>query len=124
MKREKSARGRKAKHGPTSSLTLRIPNDLRGPLQVEASAEGVSLADRMNFHLRNSMNYQAARRRDPALAELFDLIAALADNLNAIAVERSWRNDPLAFAAFRLSVSKLLQAIPAPEKPAKDDASV
>ena len=50
MKRKRAkGGGRKPKAGPTSSLTFRIPDDLRRELELEANAESVS--ERRNMAL-------------------------------------------------------------------------
>ena len=80
MKRKRAkGGGRKPKAGPTSSLTFRIPDDLRRELELEANAESVS--ERLIWHLRQSINRKRDDQRDPALRGLLSLIARLAQEI-------------------------------------------
>ena len=73
--------GRKAKAGPTSSLTFRIPDDMRKQLEREAAEKAATVSDRLQWHLRRSFNRQQEEERDPALQGLLVLIAVVGDVL-------------------------------------------
>ena len=80
MKRKRApGGGRKAQAGPTSSLTFRIPDDMRKQLEREAAEKEVNVSDRLHWHLRRSFNRQRDEERDPALQALLLLIARLAE---------------------------------------------
>jgi hypothetical protein len=127
MKRKRApGGGRKAKAGPTSSLTFRIPDDMRKQLEREAAEKEVNVSDRLLWHLRRSFNRQRDEERDPALQGLLMLIARLAE---AIAVgeipdgvdkylrsrlRREWRTDLFQFRAFKFAAKKLLDTIEEP----------
>jgi hypothetical protein len=118
--------GRKARSGPTSSLTFRIPDDLRHQLELEATA-GATVSERLLWHLRRSFNRKREEERDPALQGLLFLIARLAERLST-AIYRAdeiqsknklWRTDNFKFRAFKVAVKKLLDALEEPPpKPA------
>src|SRR5262245_49605985 len=125
MKRKRApGGGRKAKAGPTSSLTFRIPDDLRKQLEREAAAKAVNVSDRLLWHLRRSFNRQREEERDPALQGLLVLIARLAEDVaggeytaNKEARSwhrREWRIDLFKFRAFKFAVKKLLDTLEEP----------
>jgi hypothetical protein len=108
--------GRKPKVGiATSSLTIRIPDDMRLQLESEADAKNESVAQRLLWHLRQSFNREDERKRDPAMRALCFLIARLADDVVGLYSEGkpefSWRSDPFFFRAFKIAVAKLLDAL-------------
>src|SRR5215510_10841516 len=127
MKRKRApGGGRKAKAGPTSSLTFRIPDDLRKHLEREAAEKAVNVSDRLLWHLRRSFNRQRDEERDPALQGLLVLIARLAEDIaggeytaNKEARSwhrREWRIDLFNFRAFKFAVKKLLDTLEEPPK--------
>ena len=124
MKRKRApGGGRKARAGPTSSLTFRIPDDLRGQLELEAT-EGATVSERLLWHLRRSINRKHEEERDPALQGLLLLIARLADEITGGRLEshkflrselrKGWRNDLFQFRAFKFAVKKLLDTLEEP----------
>src|SRR5262245_50715977 len=131
MKRKRApGGGRKPKAGvSTSSLTFRIPDDLRRQLEAEVTNGGV--AKRLVWHLRRSFNRQREEERDPALSNLLFLISQLAEELSGgqlmksadkdlrLHLQRQWRTDLFNFRAFKLAVRKLLDAL---EEPADKSA--
>jgi len=125
MKRKRApGGGRKAKAGPTSSLTFRIPDDLRKHLEREAAEKAVNVSDRLLWHLRRSFNRQRDEERDPALQGLLVLIARLAEDVAGgeyvpdknvrSRLRREWRTDLFLFRAFKFAVKKLLDTLEEP----------
>jgi hypothetical protein len=120
--------GRKPKGGfsqLSSTLTIRIPDDMRKQLESEAAEKNESMAQRLMWHLRQSFNRERDRERDPALHGLFSLISAMANNLSGVDYaepaeaarlrRRSpWRNDRFHFQAFKLGVEGLLNMLDEP----------
>lgn len=128
MKRKRAkGGGRKPKAGPTSSLTFRIPDDLRRELELEANAESVS--ERLIWHLRQSINRKRDDQRDPALRGLLSLIARLAQEITGgelipdslkdyrSAVQSDWRTNLFQFRAFKFAAKKLLDTLEEPPEP-------
>src|SRR5262245_46065586 len=125
MKRKRApGGGRKAKAGPTSSLTFRIPDDLRKQLEREAAEKAVNVSDRLLWHLRRSFNRQRDEERDPALQGLLVLIARLAESVAGgefvadkdfrSQVRTEWRTELFQFRAFKFAVKKLLDTLEEP----------
>jgi hypothetical protein len=125
MKRKRApGGGRKAKAGPTSSLTFRIPDDMRKQLEREAAEKAVNVSDRLLWHLHRSFNRQREEERDPALQALLVLIARLAEDVAGgeyvpdkdvrSRLRREWRTDPFQFRAFKFAVKKLLDTLEEP----------
>ena len=116
--------GRKAKAGPTSSLTFRIPDDMRKQLEREAAEKAATVSDRLQWHLRRSFNRQQEEERDPALQGLLVLIARLAEDFAGPVywldkdlrseLRREWRTDLFQFRAFKFAVKKLLDTLEEP----------
>ena len=124
MKRKRApGGGRKAKAGPTSPLTFRIPNDLRRELELEATEDG-KVSERLLWHLRRSINRKREEERDPALQALLLLIARLAEQITGgeyvpdkdfrSLVRSEWRTDLFQFRAFKFAVKKLLDTLEEP----------
>jgi hypothetical protein len=63
----------------SSTLTIRIPDDMRRRLESEAAEKNESMAQRLMWHLRQSFNRELENRRDPALRGLLYMIGHLAD---------------------------------------------
>jgi hypothetical protein len=111
----------------SSTLTIRIPDDMRRQLEEEASARNESLAQRLMWHLRQSFNREQEKERDPALQALLFLIAQLVEHMTVAILEphkdvrslsRSrWRKDLFLFRAFKIAVGKLLDAMEEPPGP-------
>lgn len=125
MKRKRApGGGRKARAGPTSSLTFRIPDDMRKHLEREAAEKAVNVSDRLLWHLRRSFNRQREEERDPALQGLFVLIARLAemvtggevmpDKYSRSLLQRRWRTDLFKFRTVKFAVKKLLDTLEEP----------
>jgi hypothetical protein len=116
MKRKRApGGGRKAKAGPTSSLTIRIPDDMRERLESEAEKRNDSVAAVLLWHLRQSFNHETDKQRDPAMRALCFVIAQLANDVVGMhshgKPEFSWRFDPFFFRAFKIAVAKILDAL-------------
>jgi hypothetical protein len=125
MKRKRApGGGRKARAGPTSSLTFRIPDDMRKQLEREAAEKALNVSDRLLWHLRRSFNRQREEERDPALQGLLVLIGRLAENVAGGEymtdkdvrswLRREWRTDLFQFRAFKSAVKKLLDTLEEP----------
>jgi hypothetical protein len=121
MKRKRApGGGRKAKAGPTTSLTFRIPDDLRRQLKLEAT-EGATVSERLLWHLRRSINRKREEDRDPAMKALCFVIAETAhqvvgmhsinENSNSESALFDWRWTPFFYRAFKLAVGKILNAL-------------
>ena len=123
MKRKRApGGGRKPKAGnSTSSLTIRIPDDMRERLEVEATAKNDSVAGVLLGHLRRSFNREAEREREPAMRALCFLIAETAHQVVGLHVTNedatrdepqfSWRWSPFFYRAFKLAVGQILDAL-------------
>ncbi len=128
MKRRRAKGGGRKPSGEfsqlTSSLTIRIPEDMRKQLESEAAANGQSVAQVLLWHLRQSFNRERDKERDPALQGLLFMIAQLAERIagGQIAanpdyrayIQREWRTDLFKFRAFKFAVGKLLDALEEP----------
>ena len=105
----------------SSTLTIRIPDDMRKQLEDEAAVKDESMAQRLMWHLRQSFYLQHDKERDPALRGLLYLISNLAENLSlegpASEFRTFWRTNWYAFVAFKIAVGKLLDALEEPPKP-------
>ena len=124
MKRKRAkGGGRKPQAGPTSSLTFRIPDDLRRELELDANGR---LSERLIWHLRRSINRKREEERDPALQALLMLIATLAEEITGGGLipdkdvrsrfRSEWRTDLSKFRAFKFAVKKLLDTLEEPPK--------
>jgi hypothetical protein len=120
MKRKRApGAGRKPKVGlSTSSLTFRIPHALRKNLESQAAERGSSIAEALIWHLRRSLNRRREEERDPAMRALCFLISQIAKSTSppAPGSDKSgvWRSNPFFFAAFKLAVAQLLDALTPP----------
>jgi len=125
MKRKRArGGGRKSRSGPTSSLTFRIPDQMRRQLESEAAAKDATVSERLLWHLSRSFNRQREEERDPALNGLLIVIASLAeattggellsDKYYRSEVQRKWRTDLFNFRAFKFAVKKLLDTLEEP----------
>jgi hypothetical protein len=129
MKRNRAPGGGRKPKGEfsqlSSTLTIRIPEDMRKQLEDEAAAKGESMAQRLLWHLRQSFNRQQDKDRDPALYALLYLIGNLAENLSlegpASEFRTYWRTDWYAFLAFKHAALMLLDALEEPPKPSPHD---
>jgi|RhiMetdeSRZDD1v2_1073273.scaffolds.fasta_scaffold23450_5 hypothetical protein len=131
MKRKRGPGGGRKPKGEfsqlTSSLTIRIPHDMRKQLESEAAINGHSVAQTLLWHLRQSFNRERDRERDPALDGLLFMIARLAvytsravyesDKVSRSLKQARWRNDLFTFRAFKVAVAKLLEALKEPPGP-------
>jgi len=125
MKRKRArGGGRKSRSGPTSSLTFRIPDQMRRQLESEAAAKDATVSERLLWHLSRSFNRQREEEGDPALNGLLIVIASLAeattggellsDKYYRSEVQRKWRTDLFNFRAFKFAVKKLLDTLEEP----------
>jgi hypothetical protein len=94
----------------TSSLTIRIPEDMRKRLESEAATKDESVAQVLLWHLRRSFNRDREVERDPAIRAFCFLFAELSDRLRwgAGPPPAIWERNPFVFRAFRIAVEKLL----------------
>lgn len=101
----------------TSPLSFRMPASMRKQLEAARRKSGRSTTQEMLWHLRNSLNENRRRARDPALQALLYLIAEAADGvtcpvgMHVAGMRPLWRSDPFLFRAFKLAVGKLLDAL-------------
>jgi hypothetical protein len=136
MKRKRAAGGGRKPKGEfsqlTSSLTIRIPEDMRKQLESEAAARGQSVAQVLLWHLRQSFNLRHDRERDPALQGLLFMIGQLAERIGGGRYsggryildadyrphlsenKREWRTDLFKFRAFKFAVGQLLDTLKEP----------
>ena len=111
MKRKRApGGGRKARSGPTSNLTIRIPDHLRQQLEAEAAAKDATLSERLLWHLSRSVNRENELDRDDATRAFCFLIYELSGRLRwgAGPPPAYWERNPFVFQAFRLAVDQLL----------------
>ena len=111
MKRKRApGGGRKARAGPTSPLTFRIPDDLRQQLESEAAEKNATVSERLLWHLSQSLSREKALGRDPAVRAFCFLIMELSDRLRWAAgpPPALWERNPFVFKAFKIAVEKLL----------------
>jgi hypothetical protein len=128
MKRKRAPGGGRKPKGEfsqlSSTLTIRIPDDMRKQLEDEAAAKGESMAQRLLWHLRQSFNRQHDRDRDPALHALLYMIGYLAENISLDSPtppsRTYWRTDWYAFVAFKSAVVMLLDVLEEPPEPPPD----
>jgi hypothetical protein len=125
MKKRKRAPGggRKARSGPTSNFTFRIPDDLRRELEEEAT-DNATVSERVLWHLRRSIARKHEEERDPALQKLLLLIGMLAEEITGgelmadeffrSKIRHEWRTDLHKFRAFKFAVKKLLDTLEEP----------
>ena len=124
MKRKRApGGGRKPRAGPTSSLTFRIPDDLRRELEQEATG-GATISERLQWHLRRSMNRKREEERDPAMQGLLLVIARLGEIVTGgdfmpeknvrSHIRSQWRADLFYFRTFKFAVKKLLDTLEEP----------
>jgi hypothetical protein len=120
MKRKRAPGGGRKPKGEfsnlTSSLTIRIPEDVRKQLESESTASGQSVAQVLLWHLRRSFNRERELEREPAMGALCFLIADLAGKVSGLVDAQGrpafdWRTDPFFFRAFKLAVAQLLDAL-------------
>jgi len=119
--------GRKpSPHTARAQLTVRMPDDLRAELEVEAQKRDRTLTDELLARLRSSLANGREQERDPALRALNFVIAQLAERISSgmymadrkarLRLQKDWRTDPFKFAAFRFAVGKLLDELQPPGK--------
>jgi hypothetical protein len=116
MKRKRAPGGGRKPKGEfsqlTSSLTIRIPEDMRKQLESEAASKDQSVAQVLLWHLRRSFNRDRERERNSATRAFCFLISVLADKIRwAVgAPTEEWQNNPFVFRSFKIGVAKLLDA--------------
>jgi hypothetical protein len=131
MVRKRAAGGGRKPKGEfsqlTSSLTIRIPDDMRRQLESEAAENNSNVGQTLMWHLRQSFNRERDKQRDPALQGLLFMIAQLAERISGgqytadayfrSLEQREWRTDLFKFRAFKFAVGKLLDALEEPPAP-------
>jgi Arc-like DNA binding domain len=126
-KRGKSGRKSKGEFSQlTSSLTIRIPEDMRDELESEAAARGRSVSQELLRRLNDSFNRDRDKERDPALRGLLYMIGQLAEHLGGEYympdrnpkvydwLQKRWRTDLFYFRAFKFAVVSLLGELEEP----------
>jgi hypothetical protein len=126
-KRGKSGRKSKGEFSQlTSSLTIRIPEDMRDELESEAAARGRSVSQELLRRLKNSFDRDRDKERDPALQGLLYMIGQLAERLGGEYyvpdrnpkvydwLQKRWRTDLFYFRAFKFAVVSLLDELEEP----------
>src|SRR5262245_17660810 len=126
MKRKRAPGGGRKPKGEfsqlSSTLTIRIPDDMRKQLEDEAAAKGDSMAQRLLCHLRQSFNRERDKKRDPALQGLLLMIANIAEVLSHLEGPKSefgtyWLTNWFTFRAFKVAAHHLLEALEEPPTP-------
>lgn len=102
--------------GLTSSISIRMPADMRTQLQKAANANGRSVSQELLRRVQEGFHSERDRDRDPAMRALCFLIAQLACEVSGFITEDGtpvydWRTTPFFFRAFKLAVGQLLDAI-------------
>src|SRR5262249_46953506 len=99
----------------TSSLTIRIPDDMRDQLEHEADTRNQNITQVLLWHLRQSFKREYEKEHNPAIRALCFLITKLAHDVVGLHHGKrpifSWRSDPFFFRAFKIAVAKLLDAL-------------
>src|SRR5262245_60282065 len=113
MKRKRAQGGGRKPKGEfsqlTSSLTIRIPDDMRKRLESEAAEKDESIAQRLLWHLQRSFNRERELARDPAIRGHCFLISEMAERLAwAAGPGAAWERNPFVFQAFKIGVEKML----------------
>jgi Arc-like DNA binding domain len=107
----------------TSSLTIRIPDNVRKQLESEAAARGRSLAQELLRRVNDTFKEDRDADRDPALRALNYLIAQLGEKISGgkyrhktirARMRSNWRTHPFLFRAFKVAVNKLLDTLEEP----------
>ena len=119
-KRRRAGGGRKPKgefSELTSPLSFRMPERMWKELQAAKRKSGRSATQEMLRRLQYSFNEDRRKSRDPALQALLYLIGEAAEGVTNTYEFRVkdmrplWRSNPFLFRAFKLAVSKLLDAL-------------
>jgi hypothetical protein len=118
----KAKRGRKPKgdfSGKLSNFSTRIQPETRKALEHEAKVSGQSISQVAERLLKIGLAERQAGEKDRAMRALCFLIAQLAHHVVGPHVRKEgseaavfeWRNDPFFYAAFKLAVGHLLDAL-------------
>jgi len=119
LKKRKPGAGRKPA-GPfknnTAQLTIRMPDDLRRRLERSAKKKRWSLSQELLYRLRVSYGSRHEEQfQPPATRAICFLVGHITGMLTLPEVQDRnlalWHRDPFQFRAFRLAVSKLLEAL-------------
>jgi hypothetical protein len=101
-----------------STLSVRMPDDMRAQLEAAAKQRHRSLTQEMLSRLRRSFDRERDEKRDRAsrglcylLAETIYMIEA---NAHAGAEPEGWRSDPFVFRTVRLTFDKVLGRLQPP----------
>src|SRR5262249_25614849 len=110
-------RGRPKKPRPTTLVAVRLDNSLVDKLKKSARENRHdNLSREIAIRLRTSFAYK--RDEDPAVRALCFLIGELASQTNPFGrrseTRGAWRSNPFFYAAFKLAVAKLLEALTPP----------
>jgi hypothetical protein len=127
MAKRKPGGGRKSMAGPTVSLTVRVPADMRVLLERGAKKRrpyAWSISQELIARLRQAYVEERKNERDPAIRALCFLIAETAHQIagphvfdEATKTEAplfDWRSNPFFFRAFKLAVAQVLDSLQPP----------
>ena len=115
--------------GLTSVISIRMPNEMRKELEAAANKSGKSVTQELLRRLQDSFHRDRDKSRDPGLRALCFLIGEAAERVGALRSALRpgraplWRNDRFSFAAFKLTVAKLLDILE-PEEELKSPLTV
>jgi len=108
----------------TSPFSLRMPNEMRERLKLEAAARDWSEGQELLRRLQESFNRDRDREHDPALQGLLFFIAQIAEAVSLADLAESkylrarllttWRTDPFLFRTFKIAVAKFLDQLSVP----------
>jgi hypothetical protein len=118
MKRKRAPGGGRKPSGPfqrnTAQLTVRMPESMRSELEASAHKRGWSLTQELLWRVRVSLSKEREEHRDRAVRALCFLISEMAlkyFSSEGRQLAEPWQRDPFTFAAFKLAVGKLLDAL-------------
>jgi hypothetical protein len=108
-----------------SPFSLRMPNEMRERLKLEAAARNWSEGQELLRRLQDSFNRDMDRENDPALQGLLFFIAQIAEAVSLVDLAESkylrvqllttWRTDPFLFKTFKIAVAKFLDDLAVPK---------
>jgi hypothetical protein len=120
LKRKRAPGGGRKPTGPfaknAAQLTIRMPTDMRAELEAAAEQSGWKLTQEVLTRLRRSLlDEQQRERADPGLRALTHLVSEVGKRVgrkpgspNAVP---EWHRNPFLFAAFKVAVGKVLDAL-------------
>jgi hypothetical protein len=95
-------------------FSLRLAPDLRNELERSAKKRRRALSEEIIGRLWLSLDKEREMQRDPAIRALCYLISEIANYVNVHREQRDrrgWHRDPFQFTAFKVGVTKLLDAL-------------